>query len=513
MSGRDGGSNDEGADDERRERGDQRERQPRRGNAESDRPKPVDGRARPTGDDSRGKHPQGRHSQPPTPPPHGQPSAQPPQNQPPTPPPHGQPPDRPHRRQQTDPPPQTAHAARQSGDRSAPPAPRVSVGRVPHRRGPRGGRSPRSRLRRLRTSATNTDEETSWDPVQVAFAGRVDLYDIATWEVRTPLDSFAVSVTNALRTGRTVLLVAVALALFLTQAAVAALIVLEEPAIGVLAVSSVLPAVAVAGYLWYDDPTRREPFVTLAATFVLSMLFASFAGVINTALGPTFEVLGIFGLLAFYFVIVGPIEEFVKWLAIRVYAYRTDTFRTVIDGVIYGAVAGVGFAAIENLIYIVVIYLEAGEAAGIDSTEAATMVAAQRSFVGPGHVVFSAWAGFYLGLAKFNPEHRGPIVVKGLLIAAFIHALYNTSVSALGESLPVLGLFGFIVLYHGFWFTLLYRKVRAYRELYRARFPSGLPRHVGRTRRAGRSREAGRSRRSGQSGQPHAARDQRRTRQ
>ncbi len=341
-----------------------------------------------------------------------------------------------------------------------------------HRRGGRVGRSPRSRLRRGQTGAARLlgpPAEPEWDPVQESFAGEVDLYDIATWEPRTALDSFAVSLTGALRTGRTLLLVGVAVLLFLLQGALALFTVVEEPFIGVLAVSSILPALLVAGYLWYGDPTRREPFAALGATFLLSVLFAGFAGVVNSALGPLFEPLGAVGVVGLYFLVVGPIEEFVKWLAIRVYAYRNDAFRTVVDGVVYGAAAGVGFAAIENLLYIGTVYLEAVETPGLAPTEAATSVATQRFFVGPGHVVFSAWAGFYLGLARFNPENRGPIVVKGLLIAVFIHALYNTSVTVLPGILPGIALLGFIVVYHGFWFTLLYRKVRSYRELYRAR--------------------------------------------
>jgi len=305
--------------------------------------------------------------------------------------------------------------------------------------------------------------------VKHAFAGRVDLYDIATWEPRTWLDSVAVSLTGALRAARRVALVGVALLLLLAQVAIAGAIVLEEPLVGSLAVLSILPALGVAGYLWYGDPTRREPLLTLAATFLLSILFAGFAGVVNTALGPLFDLSGVAGLIAFYFLVVGPVEEVVKWLAIRVYAYRTGAFQAVVDGVVYGAMAGVGFAAIENLLYIATTYIQAAEATGIAPRSAATSVAAQRLVVGPGHVVFSAWAGFYLGLAKFNPENRGPIVVKGLLIAAFIHALYNSAVTVLPDILSTLGLFGFVVAYHGFWFALLYRKVRAYRSLYRQR--------------------------------------------
>lgn len=312
------------------------------------------------------------------------------------------------------------------------------------------------------------------DPVKRAFAGETDLYDVATWEVRTPLDSFAVSVTETLRSARSALLVSVAFVLFLAQIVVAGSLVLEEPLLALLTLASVMPALAVAGYIWYRDPTRREPFVLLAVTFVLSMLFASFAAIVNSTFVPAFEALGVLGLTVFFFLVVGPIEEFVKWLAIRVYAYKSDAFRTVIDGVVYGAVAGVGFAAIENLIYIVLVYLETAPAGATVQTEYATSVAGQRAFAGPGHVIFSAWAGFYLGLAKFNPGQRGPIVAKGLLIAAFIHALYNTMVTVLPLVIPlsVGGLLLAIVLYHGFWFGLLYRKVAAYQRLYQQLDPT-----------------------------------------
>lgn len=311
------------------------------------------------------------------------------------------------------------------------------------------------------------------DPVQRKFAGQTDLYDVATWESRTRLDSFSVTLTATLRSARSALLISVAFVLFLAQIVVAGSLVVEEPLLALLTVGSVLPALAVAVYIWYRDPTRREPFVLLAVTFVLSMLFASFAAIVNSTFIPAFEMLGILGLTAFFFLVVGPIEEFVKWLAIRIYAYKSDAFRTVIDGVVYGAVAGVGFAAIENLVYIALVYLETVPA-GLTQTEYATVVAGQRAFAGPGHVIFSAWAGFYLGLAKFNPEHRAPIVVKGLLIAAFIHALYNTMVTVLPLviSLSVGGLLVAIVLYHGFWLGLLYRKVASYQHLYQQLDPS-----------------------------------------
>ena len=273
------------------------------------------------------------------------------------------------------------------------------------------------------------------DPVQESFTGRVDLYEIASWEVRSPLDRFSVRLANALQTSKRLLLLTIALTLFVGQIGLAGVLVAQAPILGGLAAASAVPALALAGYFWYGDPTTREPLVGLAVTFLLAVAFASIAGVVNSFAQPFFALFGIVGTTLFYFLIVGPIEETVKWLAVRSYAYRTDAFQTVIDGVVYGAMAGVGFAAIENLLYILMFSVESTAAGFAVQQQRAVAIATQRAFVGPGPVIFSAWAGFYLGLAKFNHGKRGPIVVKGLLIAAFIHALYNTLVTNLSLTL------------------------------------------------------------------------------
>jgi RsiW-degrading membrane proteinase PrsW (M82 family) len=307
-----------------------------------------------------------------------------------------------------------------------------------------------------------TDDQR--DPVESGLGDRYDLYDVATWEVRGRLDAFAVRLTASLRAARRWLLILIALALFIAQVAVAGLLIAERPVLGGLALVSIVPALALAGYLWYEDPTRREPLELLAATFLLSILFASFASVVNTLFFPAFSLFGAVGFPLFFFVVVGPIEETVKWLAIRVHAYRSDSFDAVIDGVVYGAVAGLGFAAIENLIYIINVFLQTADAGMSAQLQSVIDTTYLRAFVGPGHVIYSAFAGYYLGLAKFNPENRGPIVVKGLVIAVFIHALYNSLVTFLSPT--GMSLAAFVIVYDGVWLVVLYRKIARYKSLY-----------------------------------------------
>lgn len=297
-----------------------------------------------------------------------------------------------------------------------------------------------------------------------------DLYDIAEWYSRTAIDRLSVSLYGALHASKRYGLIALALILFVVQLAFAGLLVFRDPRLGILALLSAVPALAIVAYVWYDDPTRREPVDTLAITFVLAVLFASFAALLNSVFQVFFQLIPVVGMALFFFLVVGPIEETVKWLAIRSHAYRKETFDAVIDGAVYGAVAGLGFATIENALYITQGYAQAAEAAGVSQIEQAVGTATSRAFVGPGHVLYSAFAGYYLGLAKFNRESAGPIVVKGILIAALIHATYNTLVSYVPFSLspsPVLAFLGFILVFDGIVGYALYRKLSRYTRYYR----------------------------------------------
>ncbi|NLV11456.1 PrsW family intramembrane metalloprotease [Halomicrobium mukohataei] len=306
------------------------------------------------------------------------------------------------------------------------------------------------------------------DPVQDGLPGE-DLYDVAEWDARSLLDRFSVALYGLLHTSRRWALLVVALFLFVVQLGFAGLLVVREPNLGVLALLSAVPAVALVAYVWYGDPTRREPIDTLAITFVLAVVFAAIAALVNTLLSGVFELIPVVGTALFFFLVVGPIEETVKWLAIRTYAYETESFDAVVDGAVYGAVAGLGFATIENALYIAQGYLQAASLGEMAQLQQAIGTSLSRSLVGPGHVLYSAFAGYYLGLAKFNPDDRGPIVVKGIVVAALIHGAYNTLVSVLPSVLRVwnvLTLLAFVAIFDGIVGYALYRKLSRYRSYY-----------------------------------------------
>jgi RsiW-degrading membrane proteinase PrsW (M82 family) len=316
------------------------------------------------------------------------------------------------------------------------------------------------------------------DPVEAREDGEADLYEISTWEVRSLFDRIVVVCYSLLASAVRLFVVALALLILLAQFALGGLGALTTtPLLGAFTLLSVVPALALAAYIWYADVTS-EPLELLVATFVLGVLFAGFAGVINSLvesgmawLGLTTGIVGAVFQVAFFYLIVGPGEEAVKLLAVRLYAYRTRSFDAVVDGAVYGAVAGLGFATIENALYITRVTGDVSDpVAAIAQGGAITAV---RSLVGPGHVIFSAFAGYYLGLAKFNSERAGPIVLKGIVIAALIHATYNTLSSVVPGIVAsvfqvnwFVAFIGFVIVYDGFFGLLLLRKIDRYRRAY-----------------------------------------------
>jgi RsiW-degrading membrane proteinase PrsW (M82 family) len=312
------------------------------------------------------------------------------------------------------------------------------------------------------------------DPLQ-ALAEDTDLYEIATWEQRSLFDKFAAGLYWLGITTMRALVIGVAFAILLVQFAFGGLgVALNNPQVIALSLLSVLPALAIAAYIWQGDVATREPAAPLVATFVLAVLFASFAAVTNSVLGAELPEEGTIAAIysvGFFFVVVAPVEETVKLLAVRLHAYRSDTFDTVIDGAVYGAVAGLGFATIENAVYIGQEYLQASGT--MPPVVSAGQTAASRSFAGPGHVLYSSIAGYYLGLAKFNRRHAGPILVKGLLIAIVIHASYNSLVGfvpgVIAETSSLTswqGVVLFIVTFDVLVGYYLYRKLSRYRDVY-----------------------------------------------
>jgi RsiW-degrading membrane proteinase PrsW (M82 family) len=110
------------------------------------------------------------------------------------------------------------------------------------------------------------------------------------------------------------------------------------------------------------------------------------------------------------FLWVGLVEESFKYLAVRLTVYRSIQFNEVMDGMIYMISAALGFAATENVGYMLGFGFSVG------------FLRAILSYLG--HVSFSATLGYYMGKAKIEGR-RGWLWV-GFMWAISLHCLYDT---------------------------------------------------------------------------------------
>ncbi len=195
-----------------------------------------------------------------------------------------------------------------------------------------------------------------------------------------------------------------------------------HPLVGVFALASVVPAAFVAIYLWHSDPLARRPALVLVTAFVLGHVTVAFAYIANTSAQPWFEALPYLSMVFFFLLFVAPVEEALKLVTVYVHPLRNALLRTPMDGMVFGAFTGLGFATAENAVYVVT-----GGFLGAGGFE--TVVG--RAGVAPAHVMWTAIAGYYLGLALANRRYVAPIVLKGLLAVTLLHGVYNVSISYL----------------------------------------------------------------------------------
>ncbi|TFV83593.1 PrsW family intramembrane metalloprotease [Microbacterium sp. dk485] len=125
-------------------------------------------------------------------------------------------------------------------------------------------------------------------------------------------------------------------------------------------------------------------------------------------------------------VVQAPIvEEVAKGLGVLlIYATARRAFNGPVDGVVYGALVGAGFAFTENIQYFAVSLLEGGVAE-------LTLTFFLRAVLSPfAHVMFTAMTGFALGLAARRAAGAGTTLgyfLAGLVVAIALHALWNGS--------------------------------------------------------------------------------------
>jgi protease PrsW len=190
--------------------------------------------------------------------------------------------------------------------------------------------------------------------------------------------------------------------------------------LGILFFASFLPPLFYVLWIRNTEHFHRQPWSSILVCFFWGASIAVVAAfILEVVLDKSLQIsIHDSSLLSFIIVIVGApvIEEFVKPFALRLKTVKRD-LSEVEDGLVYGAVAGLGFSATENLIY--------GWNVLSEGLIAVFVLIAIRSIGGCFlHASATAWTGYGYGKTLLKKSSL-VLVLPYFLIAICMHGLYN----------------------------------------------------------------------------------------
>ncbi|MFP3321943.1 glutamic-type intramembrane protease PrsW [Planococcus sp. SIMBA_160] len=216
---------------------------------------------------------------------------------------------------------------------------------------------------------------------------------------------------------------------------------------------AIAPGLALFSYFYLRDQFAGEPSRLIfhcflyGALLTFPILFIQYVFEAEHVFQNTFVKSVLFSSL---------LEEFFKWIVLLAAVFRHIDFEDPYDGILYGASLSLGFATVENILYL----LEFGLGAAF-----------LRAFLPvSSHALFGVVMGFYFGRAKFSRKRESKWwLASALFASSILHITYNASLYAYDNLLY--GAVPFMLFL--WWFGL--RKVRQAHQLSVSHYHDNTP--------------------------------------
>lgn len=202
--------------------------------------------------------------------------------------------------------------------------------------------------------------------------------------------------------------------------------------------AAIIPTIFFVTIIYWFDHYEKEPLWLLTAAFLwgaVPSIIAAF--ILNTGFSiPFYIALGPgLGDATSAALIAPPVEETLKGLAlIAILLIQRHELDSPLDGIIYGAMVGMGFAMVENVYYFLNVYAEGGlEAWG-------TNIFIRAVIFGLNHALFTSFAGLGIALARLSRSTLVKFVapIMGWMAAMFVHFVHNLTASLVAAVGPLL---------------------------------------------------------------------------
>ncbi len=181
---------------------------------------------------------------------------------------------------------------------------------------------------------------------------------------------------------------------------------------------AIVPSVILCYVVYKMDVIEKEPMSMLLRLFFLGVLITVPAAFVETTIisATNYQVTDYFSAFVMSFFVIALVEEAYKFLILYLGTWKNRNFNHIYDAIVYAAFVSLGFATLENILYVY-------------QNGAAT--ALLRAFVSvPAHAFYAVASGYYLGLAKLNQSigaHGKSVYLRILsfVVPVILHGIFD----------------------------------------------------------------------------------------
>lgn len=193
-----------------------------------------------------------------------------------------------------------------------------------------------------------------------------------------------------------------------------------------IVLSALIPVAALAFFAYYQDRNKPEPKGQLVKAFFFGVASIAVSLCISLPLGwlgvYQDEPAGVIEAVKTAFFGAAIPEEIAKFLMLWLLLRKNRFFDEHMDGIVYGAYVSLGFAAFENIGYLLA-----------DTDTLVSTWFMRAIFAVPSHFCYGVIMGYYYSLIRFSPELAKRSMALVLLVPILMHGIYDAILMSLSS--------------------------------------------------------------------------------
>ncbi len=178
-------------------------------------------------------------------------------------------------------------------------------------------------------------------------------------------------------------------------------------------ISAVLPVLILLIFIYRKDKLQPEPLGKLIWVFIVGCLSTLPASLMEFVLGAFSPSHPVAGAIFNGYVVAGFSEELCKLLLLLWVIWKSTYFDEYFDGIVYAVFLSLGFACLENILYV------------FSSSDPMSIAFTRGLLAVPAHFLFAIIMGYHLSLAKFDTPNRRTHLFHALLYPMLLHGTYD----------------------------------------------------------------------------------------